>query len=261
MRTQRLDRIKEYIYQQKTVTLDQLCTVFNVSKNTIRRDIDELVELEQIKKIYGGVTVEGYKPMVSFDERNITNLQLKQAIAQTAASLVSDNEIIFIDSGTTTVHMIDYIKERQNLTILTNSIEVIMRSIPYPNINVISLSGTLNRKTLSFTGTSSAKVLSQFNISKSFIAATGISTIGGASNSSPAETEIKRTALLKSQKNYLLVDHTKFGVISLMTFSNFDNIDSVISDEFPENDLREALEKNNCRIMIAETENQLHKLA
>lgn len=254
MRSKRLDSIKEYIYQQKTVTLDQLCEEFNVSKNTIRRDIDELVATEKIKKIYGGVTVEGYKPMVSFDERNISNFQIKQSIAKKAAELVNDNEIIFIDSGTTTMHMIEYIKEKKNLTILTNSIEVILRSVPYPNINVISLSGSLNRKTLSFTGSSSSEVLSQFNISKAFLAATGISTIGGASNSSPAETEIKRTALMKSQINYLLVDHTKFGIISLMTFSNFDNINSVITDEAPEADLREALVDNNCNILLVHPE-------
>ncbi|MFA9466305.1 MAG: DeoR/GlpR family DNA-binding transcription regulator [Velocimicrobium sp.] len=251
MRSQRLDSIKEYIYQKKTVTLDQLCSEFNVSKNTIRRDIDELVSIENIKKIYGGVTVEGYKPMVSFDERNISNLESKQQIAQRAAALVNDNEIVFIDSGTTTMHMIEYIKEKKNLTILTNSIEVIMRSIPYPNINVISLSGSLNRKTLSFTGTSCAQVLSNFNISKAFLAATGISTIGGASNSSAAETEIKRTALMKSQKNFLLVDHTKFGIISLMTFSNFDNINSIITDEMPSNELKDTLEQNNCKILLS----------
>ncbi len=66
MRSKRIDDIKEYIYQNKTVTLDQLCEEFQVSKNTIRRDIDELVETEKIKKIYGGVTVDGFKPMVSF---------------------------------------------------------------------------------------------------------------------------------------------------------------------------------------------------
>ncbi|GAA4296198.1 DeoR/GlpR family DNA-binding transcription regulator [Anaerocolumna aminovalerica] len=252
MRSKRIDDIKEYIYQNKTVTLDQLCEEFQVSKNTIRRDIDELVETEKIKKIYGGVTVDGFKPMVSFDERNISNLHQKQVIAKKAAELANDNEIIFIDSGTTTVHMIEYIKDLKNLTILTNNIEVIMRSIPYPNINIISLSGTLNRKTLSFTGSSAANVLSQYNISKSFVAATGISIMGGCTNSSPAETEIKRTALMKSQKNYLLVDHTKFDVISLMTFSNFDNIDSIITDSMPPASLKETLSKSNCGIILAD---------
>lgn len=251
MRTKRLDDIKDYIYQQKTVTLDQLCEKFNVSKNTIRRDIDELVQHEKIKKIYGGVTVEGFRSMASFDERNITNFEQKQLIAKKAAELVNDNEIIFIDSGSTTMHMIEYIKDRKNLTILTNSIEATLRSIPFPNINVISLSGILNRKTLSFTGTSAADVLAQFNISKSFMASTGISTIGGATNSSSSETDIKRTAILKSQKSYLLVDHTKFGVVSLMTFSSFDKIDAVITDAMPSDDLKEVLEKNECKIILA----------
>ncbi len=250
MRSKRLDNILEYIYQEKTVTLDQLCEKFHVSKNTIRRDIDELVTNEKIKKIYGGVTVENFKSIVSFDERNISNLSLKQSIAKKAAELVNDNDVIFIDSGTTTMHMVDYIKGKKNLTVITNNIEVIMRSIPYFNINVISLSGSLNRKTLSFTGSSAAEVLSHYNVGKAFIAATGISVIGGASNSSPTETEIKHTALMKSQKNYLLVDHTKFGVLSLMTFSNFENIDSVISDEMPSAELKEALDKNNCSIIL-----------
>lgn len=258
MRSMRIEDIKDYIYQNKTVTLDQLCEEFQVSKNTIRRDIDELVVTENIKKIYGGVTVEGYRPMISFDERNISNLYVKQLIAKKAAELVNDGEIIFIDSGTTTMHMIDYIKDTKNLTILTNSIEVIMRSIPYPNLNVISLSGNLNRNTLSFTGSSSADVLSQYNISKSFIAATGISTTGGPMNSMPAETEIKRTALMKSQKNYLLVDQSKFDVISLMTFTSFDNIDVIITDKIPPAPLKEALEKNNCFIIIIITNDELN---
>ncbi|NDL68784.1 DeoR/GlpR family DNA-binding transcription regulator [Anaerotalea alkaliphila] len=252
MRSKRLDSVKKYIEENKTVTLDQLCAEFQVSKNTIRRDINELVSSGEIRKIYGGVTIEGFKPMSSFDERNISNLELKQRIARYAAKLVKDGEIIFIDSGTTTMHMVEHLKERQNLTILTNSIEVIMRAIPYPNINVISLSGTLNRKTLSFTGASSAEVLGRFNINKAFLASTGISTAGGATNSSPAETEIKHTALLKSQQSFLLLDHTKFNTIALITYSRFDDIHTLVTDDFPPSDIQKMLEKKGCRILIAE---------
>lgn len=249
MRSQRLDHIKNYINENKTVTWDELCSVFQVSKNTIRRDIDELASGGDVKKIYGGVTVEGISPTVSFAERNISNLFAKQSIAKKAAELVSDNEIIFIDSGTTTLHMIEHIKDLDNLTILTNSVEVIVKCIPYPNINIISLSGTLNRRTLSFTGSSAAEVLGQYNISKAFMAATGISVNSGATNSSPLETEIKRTALLKSQKSYLLVDHGKFDVISLMTFSNFDDLTGIITNQLPPEALSNLLKERNCDII------------
>lgn len=252
MRSQRLDKIKNHLYEHKTVTLDELCEVFQVSKNTIRRDINELVASGEVKKIYGGVTIEGISPTVSFAERNISNLPLKQKIAKKAATLVSDNEIIFIDSGTTTIHMIEHIKDIENLTILTNSVGVIINCIPYPNINVISLSGNLNRKTLSFTGSSASEVLSQYNISKSFLAATGISTISGATNSSPTETDIKRTAIQKSQQSYLLVDHNKFDVVSLMTFSNYDDLDGIITDKLPSATLADTITSKGCKIILAD---------
>lgn len=250
MRSKRIESLENYIYENKTVTIDHLCEVYNVSKNTIRRDIDELVANGRIKKIYGGVTVEDYKPITSFEERNIKNLNLKKEIAMKAAELVMDGEIIFIDSGTTTMHMIDYLKDKNDITILTNSVEVIVRAIPRQNITVISLSGILNRKTLSFTGSTAADVLSQYNISKSFLASTGISAANGATNSSPAETEIKKMAVTKSSNCYVLVDHTKFNVISLMTFSTLDKIDAIITDDMPEGSLKEALIAADCNIIL-----------
>ena len=87
--------------------------------------------------------------------------------------MVSDGDIIFIDSGTTTLHDRP-LADRRKLTVLTNNFEVIYRAIPYENINLISLSGTLNRKTLSFTGPSAARCWAP-NVSKAFMAATGFS--------------------------------------------------------------------------------------
>ena len=251
MRSKRIETIEYYIYDHKTVTIDQLCEKFRVSKNTIRRDIDELVSKGLVKKIYGGVTIPDFKPLKPFEDRSISNLGLKQCIAKKAAELVHDGEIIFIDSGTTTFPMVEYIKDRNNLTVLTNNIEVIMHCIPYQNITVISLSGILNRKTLSFTGSSSVEVLSHYNISKCFLAATGISSKNGATNSSPDETEIKKTAIERSVKKYLLVDHTKFEVSSLMTFSKFHGLDAIITDKQPEGSLESIILSNDCSIILA----------
>lgn len=250
MRSQRLENVKQYIYTHKTVTWDQLCEEFKVSKNTMRRDVDELVSNDEVKKIYGGVTIEGISTTVSFAERNISNLSEKKQIAKKAAELVHSGEIIFIDSGTTTFHMIEHIKDLEELTILTNSIEVILQCVPYPNISVISLSGKLNRKTLSFTGASAVEVLEKYNISRAFLAATGISVNSGATNSYPLETDIKRAAISKSQVKYLLVDHAKFDVISLMTYSDYSDLDAIITDQMPPSSLQKVLKERNCDIII-----------
>lgn len=251
MRTKRIGNIEEFIYTNKTVTLDQLCEEFKVSKNTIRRDIDELASKGYVKKIYGGVTIPDSQSMTPFEERSINNLGLKQFIAKKAASLINDGEIIFIDSGTTTFPMVEHLQNKNNLTVLTNNIEVIIKCIPYHNINIISLSGILDRKALSFSGATAADVLSQYNISKAFLAATGISSKNAATNSSPAETAIKRTAIERSNYKYLLVDHTKFEVSSLVTYAQFDKIDAIITDQYPNKDLEKAIKSAGCEIILA----------
>lgn len=252
MRSMRIDDIENYIYEKKTVTLNQLCEKFNVSKNTIRRDLDEITTKGTIKKIYGGVTVSSTNKneLVSFNERNIKNLKCKQTIAEKASTFIENGDIIFIDSGTTTVHMIDYIKDKKNITILTNSIEIILHALPYENINIISLSGALNRKTLSFTGQSAANVLKSYNISKSFMSSTGISIENGATNSSTQEFDIKRTAVERGNQVYLLVDSHKFGVISLMTFASLEEIDYLITDETPPYEISELFRKEGKALIL-----------
>lgn len=251
MRPQRIEEIKDYIYENKTVTLDQICKNFKISKSTIRRDLNEILAGGDIKKIYGGVTVLPEKELTSFEERNISNLNVKERIAAAAAELVEDGDIIFIDSGTTTLPIIDHIGNKKEVTILTNNVEIIIRAIPYSNINIISLSGTLNRKTLSFTGSSAAQVLQTYNISKAFMAATGFSIASGCTNSSPLESDVKRMAVQRSQQVYLLADRSKCGVVSLITYCNLSKVNTLVTDEYPPKDVCSYIEEHGGRILIA----------
>jgi len=252
MRPKRIEEIKNYIYENKTVTLDQICENFSISKSTIRRDLDEILENSDIKKIYGGVTVLSKKELTSFEERNISNLKVKESIAAAAAALVEDGDIIFIDSGTTTLHLIEYISSKKDLTILTNNLEIILRAIPYDNLNVISLSGTLNRKTLSFTGSSAAQVLQTYNISKAFMATTGFSIVGGATNSSPMESDVKRMAVQRSQQVYLLADSSKCDVISLITYCNLSKVGILVTEAYPSKEVCNFIQDHGGKILLSE---------
>ncbi|MGI6199238.1 MAG: DeoR/GlpR family DNA-binding transcription regulator [Christensenellales bacterium] len=251
MRSQRIQEIENYIYEQKTVTLDQICQHFGISKSTIRRDLEQILQNGNIKKIYGGVTVQSKKELISFHERNIAHLAEKERIAKKAAEMVSDGDIIFIDSGTTTLHMIDALADRRKLTVLTNNFEVIYRAIPYENINLISLSGTLNRKTLSFTGPSAAQVLGAYNVSKAFMAATGFSVESGVTNSSPVESDVKRVAVQRSQQVVLLADHFKFDTVSLITYCNLEQIDTLVTDTMPGEKIAKFMQEHGGRIVLA----------
>ena len=254
MKTHRIKNVEDYILKNESVSLDKLCDVFKVSKNTIRRDIKELLEKGKIKKIYGGVTIN-QKKLVPFEERNIKNHAEKKVTAEIAAAYINDGDIIFIDSGTTTMWLIDYLKNK-NITILTNNLSAIVSALPYPNLNIISLGGTLKRKTNSFVGNSTSLVLKDYNISKAFMAATGISIARGATNSSVEEYELKKLIVEKSDEIFLLVDSSKFDSISLMTYSPLENLDYIITNKTPPKKYTDFFKKNKINLLIAEKQDK-----
>ena len=252
MRVERIDNIIEFVYKNKNVTLDQICDNFNISKSTVRRDLSEILKDSNLQKTYGGITLknklDNRKYLTSFNERNIENIDKKLAISKKAATIVEDNDIIFIDSGTTTFYMADYLDKINNLTILTNNLEVIFRAAKYKNINLISLSGTLNRETLSFVGTTSISTIKKFNMSKAFM---GFSILNGVTNSSPLEFDIKRTVISKSSKIILLADSSKFNSVSLMTYCDLEDIDILITDKMPDKEIKDYLFNKKISIEIA----------
>lgn len=140
LKTKRIKQIQDYVFEHQTVSLDELVTVFKVSKNTIRRDVQELVDRGELKKVYGGVAVNN-STLVSFTERQVQNKNEKELIGKSAASFVENGDIIFIDSGTTTLEMMEYVKQKQ-LTIITNNLDFIIRALPYENLNIITLGGS-----------------------------------------------------------------------------------------------------------------------
>lgn len=251
MRTQRLESIEHFIYHHQAVTLDCLCDTFKVSKNTIRRDIDEIIKGGKIEKTYGGVrVVKDNFTLPSFGDRTVQNLEIKKNIARAACAYVQDGDIIFIDSGTTTCHMVEYLHNKQ-ITVLTNNLEFLIQAVPYTGLQVFSLSGELNRSTLSFTGLHTLEILKGYNISKAFMAATGISAQAGATNTVPAESAVKKLVITRSQQVHLLLDSSKFNQTSMVTYCELEKLDTLITDKPPTGELMDSLQNNNVEIIIA----------
>lgn len=231
MKATRLNDIENLLEEQNTISINRLCEIFNVSKNTIRRDIVELEKRGTIKKVYGGIMRNQTNIPEPFAAREIKNKAKKKQLAKLAANLVNDNDIIYIDSGTTTMHMVPYLADKKNLTILTANVYVINEAFHYPQMNVIATGGSLYRPSNAFTGASVLQFLKDFNISKCFLAATGISLENGATNASPMEGDIKKYLTKHSKVKILLVDSTKINQVSLVTFSPLKDMDYIISDK------------------------------
>ncbi|WP_368931153.1 DeoR/GlpR family DNA-binding transcription regulator [Bacillus pumilus] len=234
IKTKRIQQIKEYVFDRESASLDELVAHFGVSKNTIRRDVQALVESGVFKKVYGGVAVN-HSTLVVYQERKTRQLSKKQLIGQTAAAFVENGDMIFVDSGTTTLEMLPYLTDKQ-VTVVTNNVDFITQAMPYENMTIFSTGGMLERKTNSFVGYQSVERLKAYNVNKAFIASTGLSIGHGVTNSSPLETDIKKTVVEKSAKTFLLVDDSKFNHYALTTFCHLQDLDVVVTNKQPSED-------------------------
>lgn len=255
MRISRIDQLEQYILEHKAASIDSLCEVFDISKNTLRRDLEVLVGRGNIEKVYGGVIASenaaSLPDLVSFNERAGRNFHSKQKIAALAASFVREKDIIFIDSGSTTMNIVEHLTHLNKVTVITNSLQVINKALSYPNINLIVLPGTLIRDTASLVGSSCAEYLEHYNIVRAFMACTGISIAAGICNASTEEYDIKKTALKKSQKHYLLADSSKFGRASLMTYGDMNQFDYILTDQMPDDAFCSYCSERDCVIRVA----------
>lgn len=227
MKTRRLRDIETYIHSRKNVTLDELCLTFDVSKNTIRRDINQILQKGSIEKVYGGVV--SAEKLISFENRNVERRDEKAEIGRAAAEYVEENDLIFIDSGTTTCNIMNFLEKDRHLTILTNSLDVINGAASMPNVHLLVVGSTYKRSTRSFVGVDDMRALEKYNINKAFMSATGVSLAHGLTNSDLLEYEIKKSIAKRAEKLILLADSDKFGRSTLLTYAAFSDLDVLVT--------------------------------
>ena len=251
VKLQRIQRIEEYVRQHKSASLDDLCQHFDVSKNTIRRDVNELEARNIIKKVYGGVILNHEETAIPLPQRQSSMRDEKLAMAAKAADFVRDGDIIILDAGSSTVHIVEHLQQKQHVTIITNSVPVVNAALPYDNLHVIITGGDLLRSTNSLVGPEGVEMLRKFNANTVFLAATSLSIEKGLTNSLTVETEIKKTMMQVSEQAILLVDHTKFDSVSLVKFAELNEVDVIITGQTPPQNYLDYCNKYGKRIIVS----------
>ena len=232
MKSQRLDMIEEYVLEHKNASLDTLCEKFNVSKNTIRRDVDILLKRGSIMKVYGGVAAletPQTLPLLSYEERGGRFPDEKKEICRRAAELVAEDDTIYIDTGTTCLNLVDFIADK-HCTILTNSLLIFNKAASYPNLDINDY-------------------LQTYNISMAFMACTGVTMKSGLTNASAEEYITKKAIAENANSMILLADHSKFGRISLMTYSSMEKLDAIVTDQPLPEEYDSFCQEHGIRVM------------
>lgn len=213
-----LDKIEE----KKVVNVSELMELLDTSESTIRRDLNSLDHMGKLKKVHGGATViEDYN---TEDEeikiREKINVEDKDIIAKYAASIISKNDFVYIDAGTTTDLMIDYITEKR-ASYVTNSFGH-GKKLAQKGFKVYILGGEFKISTEAIVGIEAVQGLIKYNFTKGFFGTNGISRRTGFSTPDIQEAKVKEEAIKRSGKAYILADNSKFNKTSPITFAQID---------------------------------------
>lgn len=169
MKDSRRKQMEALVARQKSATMEELRQAFGVSMNTVRSDVAYLVQTGAVEKIYGGVRVVQHQQVPLFTQRTELRCDAKRAIARQAERLIGDNDIIFIDSGTTAMHLIDFLDPVKHVTVITGNLYVVTQAYSKPNVEVIVLPGSMNRRTNSVADVSTLEFLGRYHYGKAFM--------------------------------------------------------------------------------------------
>lgn len=228
---ERMAIILEIINEQKAVKLSQLCEMLDASISTVRRDINSLADMGKIVKVHGGAMA--LDDNFSFIEHNVEEklalfTEEKIAIAKYAASLIEYGDFVYIDAGTTTEKMIDFIPQK-DVSFVTNGFTH-AKKLAQRGFKVYIPGGEVKFVTEAIIGAECVMTLKSYNFTKCFIGANGISVSAGFSTPDVREARVKTAAIDGSRKAYVLSDHSKFDKITSATFISL-NRATIITDK------------------------------
>lgn len=230
MKEARRKQMEELLAQKQSMSMQELCDAFGVSMNTIRADVASLVQAGALEKVYGGVRVRERKEVPLFASRAMEHPDRKMRIARAAEAMIDDGDIIYIDAGTTTMHIMDCLDPQKHVTIVTPSLPVILRAHTLEHVTLVVLPGLYNRRTNALLDGSTAEYLARYQHTKAFMGVSALAANGCLGVSSYLEYEVKRTAVARSQQVYLLVDSSKYGEAGLLSYGTVDQMTRVLTD-------------------------------
>lgn len=227
---ERYNKILNLLSEQKTVSVSQLTSLLETSESTVRRDLLALDRAGKLNRIHGGATIQSNRYIVKEDDISVKSTQRSQEktkIGAYAAQLITNDDFVYIDAGTTTLRMIDFIAA-DSVTFVTNGIHHAAR-LSERGFKTYLLGGRLKASTQAVIGTEAVKNLASYNFTKGFFGTNGISATGGYSTADFSEGNVKREAFLHCQRCYVLADNSKFKQILPVSFGRLTDA-AIITD-------------------------------
>jgi DeoR family fructose operon transcriptional repressor len=248
---ERKAKIVDYVHKHSRASVQELSEYFSVSESTIRRDLQELEEAKLLRRTHGGaISLQGVNFEPTFEEKEDKFRKEKEAIAKKAVEFIEEGDTLLLDSGTTTYHLVQHLRDFSKLTVVTNSLIFAQELQYHPGIDVLAIGGILRKETLALVGPFAEQCLSMVRVDKAFIATNGLDMEGGLTTPNLIEAATKRKMILSSKQVILLTDHSKAGKIAFSKFADIHEIDKCIIDNAIPTSVHKSLEKVGVDVHI-----------
>ncbi|AKP66500.1 DeoR/GlpR family DNA-binding transcription regulator [Companilactobacillus ginsenosidimutans] len=214
------------------VKLQDLIPLTGASESTLRRDLQDLEECHKLLRIYGGAqSVVSFHDEPALSQKATSNTDQKDQIGRIAGELVKDNQVVFLDAGTTVQAVIPYLAKLSNLLVITNSV-VNASTLSDYSIETFVPGGRLKSSTKALVGSTMTNALESYHFDIAFIGTNGFSAKSGYTTPDPEEASTKEIAIQNSVKKYILADSSKCGQVSFARFANL-SAANLITNELP----------------------------
>ena len=222
---ERKNAILSKLLMEGKVLVNDLSREYGVTEETIRRDLEKLEKEGFAKKTYGGaVKIENFNTDLPFHVRKQTNVESKQYIASVIGSMISDGDYIMLDSSTTALNIIKSIMHKKKITLITNSIEILLELSNKSGWTVISTGGMLKEGSLSLVGYQAERMVSSFHVDMAICSSKGLDSEMGVTDSNERDAEIKKAFFKSAKKRILALDSSKFDKTSFVKVCDISDI-------------------------------------
>ena len=224
---------------------------FSVAVETIRRDLDVLQRRGLMRRVHGGaIALDRFSREYSVAERRSLHHPNKVKIAEVASQYLPTTGSVLLDAGTTTECLAPYLRDKKELTVITNSL-TLATQIGDSSTKVILLSGRIRPITLSAVGELTLTALDNFHADIAFLGSNGVESEIGFTTPDPDESAVKRTMISHARETIVMVDSSKFGKSSATRFARFEDIDRVVADINADAKIVAEMEKAGVEVVLA----------
>lgn len=236
LKEERQQHLLNTLKREGKVVAVEISTQLNVSEDTIRRDLNELADAGLLRRVHGGAVAKA-QTEAAYLARSQQQVDAKFSIAEAAARLAQDGQVIWLDCGTTTTRLAQLLPNELRATVITNSPPAMVALAEHPYLEVIGLGGTLNKGTMAIVGAAAVASAAQFRADICFLGVNGLHIEAGVTDFSYEEAQLKRMMIESSAAVIALASADKLGTVAPFVLAPINALTHLVTEHSASEDV------------------------